>query len=247
MYRDYNLFDINIAVGSREELYSRCTALMKNGGAISTVNPEILANAKNSLELKAALSDSLCIPDGIGVELALRRLGCKTERFPGVELGEALLEGESCVRLGIIGGRSGVAEKALEQLTLKHRNVIPEFAICGFGLDKGRVETLISKSHPDVVFVCLGSPMQELFIKEIRKFSEKTLFVALGGSVDIYSGEKRRAPRIFRAVGLEWAWRIMIEPKRLKRVPNMLRFYVNAAKMSKKSGKIGKKTPKTSS
>lgn len=241
---DFVLFDINIAVGSKEELYSRASALIGRGGAISTVNPEILANAVREAELKSALAESLCIPDGIGVELALRRLGRKTERFPGVELGEALLEGDKCVRLGIIGGREGVAVRALEELTAKHRNVIPEFALSGYGIDKKMVGELLSNVRPDIVFVCLGSPAQEIFIKDVRRFSEKTLFIALGGSVDIYSGEKRRAPMPFRVLGLEWAWRIMLEPKRLARVPNILRFYVNLSKSSRKSGKIGKKLPK---
>ncbi len=241
---DFTLFDIKISVGSKVELYSRASALIGRGGAIATVNPEILANAVREAELKSALAESLCIPDGIGVEMALRRLGCRTERFPGVELGEALLEGERCVRLGIIGGRDGVAKRALEELTVKHRNVIPEFAISGYGIDTERVGELLSDVRPDIVFVCLGSPAQELFIKKMRHHSEKTLFIALGGSVDIYSGEKRRAPMPFRLLGLEWAWRIIREPKRLMRVPKILRFYVNLSKSSRKSGKIGKKLPK---
>ena len=242
MSNHYTLFGIDIAIGSREELYQRCAALVGRGGAISTVNPIILNNAINSPELKEALKSSLCIPDGVGVEIAIRCLGCKTERLPGVDLGEQLLSGDRCVSLGIIGGKEGVATKALENLTAKHPGVIPEFALCGYNIDDGYVKKLISERQPDVVFVCLGSPMQELFVNRMRPFSEKTLFLALGGSADIYSGEKKRAPGVIRMVGAEWLWRILREPKRLAKVPGMFSFFIKTAEYHRKSGKIGKKT-----
>lgn len=246
MESTYKLFDIDITVGSREELLSAAAALIGRGGAIATVNPQMLNDSLKNPELKHALHSSLCIPDGIGVELALGMMGCKTERFPGVELGEALLETDECVSLAIIGGREGIAESAMQMLVMKHRNVIPEFALCGYNMDCRRTAELLEESCPDIVFVCLGSPMQEIFISKMRALSEKTLFIGLGGSADIYSGEMRRAPAPIRAVGLEWLWRMIAEPKRLKRLPSLLAFYINVAKFNKKSGKIGKKSSKQS-
>ena len=246
MNSTYNLFDINIAVGSRAELLFRAAALVGRGGAIATVNPEILNSSLKDPELKSALLNSLCIPDGIGVELALRSAGCRTERFPGVELGEALLNCGRCIHLGIIGGKEGIAESAMEMLVMRHGNVIPEFSVCGYNMDYEYIGRLLDEKRPDIVFVCLGSPLQELFISKMRNISPRTLFIGLGGSADIYSEKKRRAPSVFRALGLEWVWRIMREPKRLKRVPSLLAFYVNAAKFNRKSGKIGKNAPKTS-
>ena len=246
MKSNYNLFGVDISLGTREALLSRAAALIGRGGAIATVNPEILNGALENPDLMEALRESLCIPDGIGVVRALKRLGCKTERLPGVELGELLLEGKGCIHLGVIGGREGIAERAIQMLTARHRNVIPEFAICGYSLDYARIEAILRKKCPDVVFVCLGSPAQEIFISRMRRISEKTLFVGLGGSADIYSGEKRRAPLFFRRLGIEWAWRMISEPKRLKRLPSLVSFYVNVAKINRKSGKIGKKTQKVS-
>ena len=245
MERNCSLFGINIAVGTKNELYGRCAGMIGRGGAISTVNPEIMSNSLKLPELREALSSSLCIPDGIGIELALRMKGCKSERFPGVDLARALLEGERCVHLGIIGGKEGIAESAMQMLVMKHRNVIPEFSVCGYGIDYGTVSNLLSEVRPDVVFVCLGSPMQELFIKRMQPSSPRTLFIALGGSADIYSGEKERAPSFICSLGLEWAWRMIREPKRLKRLPAILSFYVNLAKNHRKSVKIGKKAQKT--
>ena len=245
MNSTYKLLDIEIAVGSRDELLLRASALVGRGGAIATVNPEILNRALSDTELKVALASSLCIPDGIGVELALRSRGCKSARLPGVELGEALLECDRCIHLGIIGGREGIAEAAIEMLTVRHGNVIPEFAICGYNIDYEYIGRLLSQKRPDIVFVCLGSPAQEIFISKMRHVSKKTLYIGLGGSADIYSGEKRRAPYVFRALGLEWAYRMIREPKRLKRAPSLLAFYINLAKFDRKSVKIGKKVPKS--
>ena len=245
MEKFYKLFDINIAVGSREELYSRCSDMIGRGCAVATVNPEILAEAARNHELRTALSESLCIPDGIGVALMLRRLGCKTERLPGVELGEELLEGERCVKLAIIGGREGIAEAAMQNLVMRHRNVIPEFTASGYDMDCEYIGRQLSDTRPDIVFVCLGSPKQELFISRMRKFSEKTLFLGLGGSADIYSGEKQRAPRIMRAVGAEWLWRVVCEPKRITRLMKSFSFFMKSAKNSRKSVKIGKKIAKS--
>lgn len=244
MESNCNLFGVDISLGTRDDLLARAVSLIGRGGAVATVNPEILNRALTDTELKHALSSSLCIPDGVGVVLALGRLGYRTERLPGVELGELLLEAEGCIHLGIIGGREGIAERAMQELTVRHRSVIPEFALCGYAIDHAMVEDILRQRRPDVVFVCLGSPAQEIFISRMRHVSEKTLFIGLGGSADIYSGAKRRAPVPIRRLGLEWAWRMMVEPQRLKRAPSLLNFYLNVAKFNRKSGKIGKNKPK---
>jgi exopolysaccharide biosynthesis WecB/TagA/CpsF family protein len=89
----------------------------------------------------------------------------------------------------------------MEMLVMRHWNVIPEFALCGYDIDYDHVRRLINQRRPDILFVCLGSPAQELFISKMRGTSGKTLFIGLGGSADIYSGEKRRSPYAFRALG----------------------------------------------
>ena len=119
------IFDVDVLAGSREELFSAAAELIGVGGAISTVNPEILYTALENRPLHDALSSSLCIPDGIGVERTIRRNGVYSERFPGVELGEALLSVFS-VRLGIIGGKEGVAEYSSQRVTMESTFVVPK-------------------------------------------------------------------------------------------------------------------------
>lgn len=234
------LLGVGIAVGKREELLLRCRELLESGGAIATVNPEMLAEAAENLKLRAALKSSLCIPDGVGVRLALKARGIETDTLPGVELGEELLEMKP-QRLGLIGAKAGVAEAALRYLCEKHPMTIGVFAHSGYGKRDGEYREIIGRYLPDTVFVCLGSPRQELFIKEMREHFGGVLFIGLGGSLDVYSGRKRRAPRLARKMGLEWAWRMLSEPKRLKRLPNLLKFLSLLFKERKKSGKIGKK------
>lgn len=237
------IFDVEVLAANREELFLAAANMIGEGGAISTVNPEILYDSIKNEELRSALSDSLCIPDGFGVERSIRKKGVFTERFPGVELGEALLSVFS-VRLGIIGGEEGVAKRAIDNLCAKYPSVTPLFSLSGYNIDKEEIRKLISQKVPDIVFVCLGSPKQEIFIKEIKDCSERTLFIALGGSVDIYAGDKKRAPRIVRRLRGEWIYRILSEPKRIKRLPKLFLYAKESRKIGKFKAKISKNSKK---
>ncbi len=233
------IFGIKIAIGNREELFSAASELIGVGGSISTVNPEILYNSLRCGELYEALSESLNIPDGIGVVQALKRRGASSDRYPGVELGEALLDIKP-VKLAIIGGKPGVAEDALDKLILRHPLSLYGFAQDGYSYTDDGVKILMESHSPDIVFVCLGSPLQELFIKRMKKSYPGVLFVALGGSSDIYSERKKRAPLIFRRSGTEWIFRIMLEPKRIFRLPKIFAFVIK----SRKEGNLVRKSRK---
>ena len=234
------IFGIRIAVGSREELFSAAIPYLWRGGAIATVNPEMLSDSLDSVKLKGYLNSALCIPDGVGVKMALARSGVATEVLPGVELGEMLLDTVP-VRLGIIGGTEGVAEAAMQNLLSRHHLASRAFALSGYKMRYSQYERAIEESGAEVVFVCLGSPRQELFIAEARERFPSVLFAGLGGSVDIYSGKKHRAPALMRRLGLEWLYRIIKEPKRLSRVPKIARFFGKIGTFKRKSGIFSKK------
>ena len=223
------IFGIGIEVGGREELIESCAEMIGRGGVIATVNPEIMRRAASDRRLYRALKSAVNIPDGVGIKLALALTGVSTDRLPGIELGEALLDIHPC-RLAIIGGREGVAREALAALAERHKLVTPTFARDGYSLTIDEARSLIALYAPDIVFVCLGSPRQEIFSYNMHKLYRSALFVSLGGSADVYSGAKRRAPRPVRRVGLEWAWRILKEPKRLKRLPLVFGFFVEGLK-----------------
>ena len=233
-----------VTLGEKTELLTLARSLIGKGGIISSANPEILAAASKSAELSGALNSSLCIPDGVGVRIGAGIIGEKTEVYPGVELAEDIL-GDVPVRLAIVGGRAGIAEKALANLSQKHRKILPVLALDGYSHTLGDIEMSLCEALADVVFLCLGSPKQELYASALHAKMPRTLFLCLGGSADVYSGEKKRCPRILRRLSLEWAYRMIREPRRIMRAPLIVTFFIKIVKIKKKNAKIGKKSPKT--
>lgn len=189
---------------------------------IVTANPETLMIAENNNEFKKALLDNetTIIADGIGVVKGGKYLKCNIkETIPGIELCTKLFE--YCDKLNksifLFGAKEDVVEKLVQVINVQYPNV----KICGYENgyteNKQAVFEKISKQKPDVVLVALGIPDQELLIyNNLDKFN-KGIFVGVGGSFDVLSGVKKRSPKVFRKLHLEWLYRITTEPKRFKR------------------------------
>ena len=189
---------------------------------IVTANPETLMIAENNTNFKNALLDdeTTIIADGIGVVKGGRYLKYNIkETIPGVELCSKLFE--YCNKLNksifLFGAKETVVKKLAQVINSQYPNV----NICGY--ENGYVENKqvvfekISEQKPDVVLVALGIPEQELLIyNNFDKFN-KGIFVGVGGSFDVLSGVKKRSPKVFRKLHLEWLYRITTEPKRFKR------------------------------
>ncbi|MBR2965528.1 MAG: WecB/TagA/CpsF family glycosyltransferase [Clostridia bacterium] len=228
-------------VGGRDEILADCRALIGRGGRVFTVNALMWERAHRSPEFAEALgtADVLTV-DGVGVKWALEKNGVRTEVLSGVSLGELIIR-EGAPSLAIIGGKEGVAERALRYLKAKNPRLRESFTACGYGYADGDYIELLRYHRPKLCFVCLGSPRQEYFAVKASSASPKTLFFALGGSLDVYSGEKRRAPRGVREAGFEWLYRMLREPKRLKGVCGLARFAMATLIMAKNSTKSGKR------
>jgi N-acetylglucosaminyldiphosphoundecaprenol N-acetyl-beta-D-mannosaminyltransferase len=242
--RNIKMCGVAVTLGKRRELFALASALIGEGGVIDSANPEILAAASENEELSRAMNEALCIPDGVGVKIGARLLGERTDVYPGVELAEDIIDTEE-VRLAIVGGKIGVAEKALRKLAQKHPKAQPVLALDGYSHALADIEEQIRISRADTVFLCLGSPKQELYARELYHRIPDALFLSLGGSADVYSGEKKRCPKLLRSLRLEWLYRIAREPRRISRMPKLLGFFIKIVKNPKKSEKIGKKSPKT--
>jgi len=208
---------------------------------IVTVNPESLMMAKNDIELNTLLSDenTSLVPDGIAVVKACRMGGLETEeRITGVEIAEYLLcELDRQKRsLYLFGARPEVIEKLKEVIKEKYPNIALVGCSDGYVSDKDKVFEEIASLKPDVCLVALGIPVQEkLIYKHLDKF-EKGIFVGVGGSFDVISGTKKRAPEFFIKCNLEWLYRIAKEPKRLKRFYNSNVKFIFAVKKEFKKG-----------
>ncbi len=202
-----------------------------------TPNPIMLENAAREPRLRAALMRAdLNLPDGIGVVIAARLLGeTVLGRLSGVDMAKGVLG--LAVRRGyrvfLLGGRRGVAEEAARRLAKR----LPCLIVCGardgyFSEEEtGTVIDEIGRAKPDILLVCLGSPKQELWIDRHREaLSDVRLFMALGGTLDVFAGRVRRAPLPMQKMGLEWLWRMVHEPRRFRDLPKMLSFLYREVK-----------------
>ncbi|MCC2254137.1 WecB/TagA/CpsF family glycosyltransferase [Ruminococcus sp. CLA-AA-H200] len=189
---------------------------------VVTANPETLMTGQENSEFDRLLMDeeTCIVPDGIGTVKAAHMLGYDVaERVTGVEISQFLLK--EAVRQGKTVFLLGAKEEVVSALAGKLAAKYPNLGILGYEngyvKDKDVVFDRIAELRPDVVLVALGIPQQELLIyRHLRQF-EKGIFVGVGGSFDVLSGTKKRAPEIFIKLNLEWLYRITTEPKRLGR------------------------------
>ena len=200
----------------RAELLAELNSMLEHGeqGYLVTPNPEILQCAHKDTELRDVLNRaSLCIADGVGVIWAAKMLKKPLKaRIPGVEIGEQMLS--LCAREGrgvfFLGGAEGVADAAAERMMEVHPGLSVSGTHHGYfdKDDNDRIVGMINDSGAEVLFVCMGFPYQEKWIAaNLGRMPSVRLAFALGGSLDVYAGRVKRAPRAFCAIGLEWLWR----------------------------------------
>lgn len=189
---------------------------------IITANPETLMIGEETPEFDTILKsdDTIIVPDGIGVVKAATLLGHSVkERVTGVEIVQRLLEilNEQEKSLYLLGAK----EEVLEQFVARIGTDYPGIKLLGYQngyiKDKDACFDEIAELQPDVVLVALGIPAQEMLIAKHYERFAKGVFIGVGGSFDVLSGAKKRAPKIFIKLNLEWLYRITKEPKRIKR------------------------------
>lgn len=135
-----------------------------------------------------------------------------------------------------MGAKQEVLQKLVERIKAEYSNIELLGYQDGYIQNKDEAFEQIAELKPDVVLVALGIPAQEqLIYKHYDKF-DKGIFVGVGGSFDVLSGTKKRAPKIFIKLNLEWLYRITKEPKRIKR------FYVSNVKFISKIQKMKRQT-----
>ena len=187
------------------------------GGYVCTPNPEIVWASRKDAALRAALAGAdLTLPDGTGVVWASRVLGAPLpERVAGYDLLLALLE-RAPGRVYYLGGKPGVAERAAKAAEARYG---ARTAGCrdGYFDDPAPVLAEITAAAPDLALVCLGSPRQERFMAWAKAQGAAFLMLGLGGSLDVLSGDKPRAPERWRDAGLEWLYRLLRDPRRIGR------------------------------
>lgn len=195
---------------------------LPGGHYVVTPNPEIVWLARKRADLMEAVNGAdLVIPDGIGIIYAAKILGTPLiQRVPGIELTTALLGYAAGAGLPVylLGAKPGVAERAAERLKEQH----PGLAVvgCGDGYFKEDAPVLerIRASGARLILVCLGFPRQELWMAAHKDEVGQALMLGVGGSMDVFAGDVQRAPEAWCRAGLEWLYRLLKQPSRLKRM-----------------------------
>jgi len=219
------ILGISITTNSRKEILEEIQKYLdlpakkqQKSLKIYTPNVEQLVLASKNPAFAGILNQAdVAIPDSIGVVWAgnvLTKNGPKTV-IPGVEFMEDLvrLAASRHVPIGLIGGKGKVAVEAFDCLHKKYPDLL------GWASD---VPSILQKAG--IIFVALGAPKQEYFIEETTVKTKGVVFMAVGGSFDMLSGRLRRAPFAMRKLGLEWFWRLLLEPWRIVRQFALIKF-----------------------
>jgi len=195
------------------------------GTHVVTLNAEMTMQAERNTSLaKVIQAAELVIPDGAGVVLYLQLLlRQKVQRCPGIELAEKLLqqvERHTEAKVFFYGGAPEVAVTAAEFWLSQ----LPKLRIVGTHSgyhseeEEEQLRQTLSQLQPEVIFVGLGVPRQELWIAQNRHLCPQAIWIGVGGSFDIWSGTKSRAPAWLGDNNLEWLYRLYQEPWRWRRM-----------------------------
>lgn len=210
---------------SRKELI---TYAFENKAILVAINAEKILHATD--ESRNIINRNLGYPDGVGAVWALEKKGCAdVVKIPGCELWLDIVEQYHATEtFYFVGGKEEIIQQTIKQLKDKY----PELQIVNFrnGYVKTEEEKQaliadILEKKPSIVFVAMGSPKQELLMEEIQR-QHTALYQGLGGSFDVYTGNVERAPKWWVKNNLEWAYRLVKQPKRIGRQIHLVRFFV---------------------
>lgn len=204
---------------SRAELKRRLLDILSNrhGRQIVTPNPEFLLEAQRNSEFLSVLrSASLSVPDGIGLKFAGWLKGANLQRFTGASIVTGLLGYAEAkkMRVAILNWRYGLSsdEDIKEALHRQYPKLL--FVVDSLEKDYNTYNLGTIKNFlPDILFVALGAPEQDIFIsRRLRELRTVRLAMGVGGSFDYITKKMPRAPRLFQVLGFEWLWRLILKP-----------------------------------
>jgi len=219
---------------SKKEIFLELERILGESemGQIVTINPEIFLKAKEDEVLLKIINNSrLVLADGIGLKFAFWRFGKHLrKRMTGIDLTWKILElaNQKNLKVLLVANRSGLTtwEEAREAIQKKY----PELYISGVNIDPlaGHYDKSIELSNfhvkeghiPFDILLCnFGAPYQEKFIASLNRWNNTVhLAAGIGGSFEFITKKISRAPKVFRILGLEWIWRLIKQPKRIRRI-----------------------------
>ena len=211
---------------SREELIAYA---FERKAILVAINAEKILHATD--ESRNIINRNLGYPDGIGAVWALKKKGSpEVVKIPGCELWLDIVEQYFQDKsFYLVGGKEAIIQQTILQLKEEFSGI----NIVGYrngyintDQEKQALITDIAEKKPDIVFVAMGSPTQELLMEEIQQI-HPALYQGLGGSFDVYTGAVERAPKWWVDNHMEWTYRLLKQPSRIKRQKHLVRFFVN--------------------
>lgn len=202
----------------------------RGGGYVVTPNPEILWMCRTDDELKSALKNAeMVLPDSMGILLSARILKKRLkEKVSGVDFGIGLVEqlGKSGGSVYLLGAKPGVAESAAIQLEESCPGIVVSGIHHGYFDDDEQIIREINNARPDFLIVCLGAPRQEKWMQHNSDNLDVGIMAGLGGAIDVLAGNVKRAPESWQKRNLEWLYRLINEPRRIKRQIKIPLFFI---------------------
>lgn len=202
---------------------------------VVTANPEIVMHANADREFMGILRTvDYITPDGIGIVKGAQLLKTPLkERVAGYDMMLELFKeaDRRQKRVYLLGAKQEVVETAVKKIQEEY----PGLVLAGyhngyFDLSDERMLEKVAAEKPDIVFVALGFPRQEQWIRQYFEKAAKGLVIGVGGSFDVYSGAIKRAPKFFREYNLEWFYRLLQDPGRFRRMLMLPKFLIEVYK-----------------
>lgn len=188
---------------------------------VITINPEMFQTADCDSSFANIIREAeMVIPDGIGIKIGLKLTGKNVARIPGIDFAKRLLQEAalSNIPVAIIGSKEEVVTKAIENLQNEISGLNMAYYHNGYFDNDEEIYSELKNYSPKLILIAMGSPRQEKFIYEAKKKLNPALMVGVGGSLDVWSGFVKRAPKIYQRLGLEWLYRTVTQPSRFKRI-----------------------------
>ncbi|MDI3269521.1 MAG: WecB/TagA/CpsF family glycosyltransferase [Bacillota bacterium] len=240
MAERFTLLDLPVDGYSLEEAAAFLLEKLQagEGGYVATLNPEMAMAALRHEGVARVIRESLlCVPDGVGIVWAGRRLGLPPlQRVAGIDLGEALLARlDASLPVFLLGGKPGVAAEAAAALQKK----FPDLSVAGvhhgyFPLEHGpALAARIEASGARLLILGMGTPKEQEFYLQVKEGLASLVIMGLGGALDVWSGRLSRAPRFWQRLGLEWLYRLLRHPSRLGRQRALFQFVRRVSQSSR--------------
>lgn len=213
-------FGVSLCALSRNKILEKSRFFLKNSvfHRIATVGPEFVLRAREDKRFREnLLKADLRVADGFGITLAGWLYGKHIPRFPGVDLMHEILKEAEKRNLSIFLALRKDGLSSFEEIQTALLKKYPRLEVMGKEFSKPY--SLFFIPYSDIVFSNFGAPDQEYFLESLRGCSESVrLVMGVGGAFDFLTGKLPRAPKAFRSLGLEWLWRLFLQPSRWKRI-----------------------------